>query len=180
LYDSPFEVYVLLLILELDWLFNRYAGDAEPQDLDNPAVEELSINSNTGMDYTLLPPKNAMESFEDAFSMFSSTVTDRDFSLYKFTRYRAHYNCLAKGVELPHSILRGPWTEETIQYLFWIMVAGGELNWTTSTTGEVRTNRFSTSSNANEHADRLARLQRRGDGRELKSGLAVARDGYLG
>ena len=107
--------------------------------MDNTGLENSSIDSILPKISIPFASKSAAPSFDDAFSRFSSIVTDRNFTLDEFPAHQEQYCCLAKGVELPHSILRGPWGEEEIRYLFWVMDAGGELNWTTSTTGEVRT-----------------------------------------
>jgi hypothetical protein len=40
-------------------------------------------------------------------------------------------------VEIPHSLLLGPWSEEMIRHLFWVVKNGGCVNWVTSSTGEV-------------------------------------------
>ncbi|POS86351.1 hypothetical protein EPUL_001494, partial [Erysiphe pulchra] len=42
----------------------------------------------------------------------------------------------AIGVEIPSSLLSGPWTDEDIKLLFWTIKSGAELNWLNSTTGE--------------------------------------------
>lgn len=44
---------------------------------------------------------------------------------------------LAKSVEIPHSLLRGPWSEEKVRYLYWITKSGGHIDWHSSTNGEV-------------------------------------------
>jgi len=131
-------------VVQLGLPFDRYARNINLQDsyIDIDLFGDLPINS----DLTTIDTSPAQEStlaiFEDAFSRFSSIVTNRNFSLYNYLRYQEKQCLLARGVELPHTILRGPWTKETIEYLFWVMDAGGELNWTTSTTGEVSTTEF--------------------------------------
>lgn len=40
-------------------------------------------------------------------------------------------------LEIPHSLLRGPWSEERLKHLFWFVRAGAEIRWTDSTSGEV-------------------------------------------
>lgn len=42
-------------------------------------------------------------------------------------------------VEIPDSVLHGPWSEEKVKRLFWITRAGVQIRWTDSTTGEVYT-----------------------------------------
>ncbi|RKF62807.1 putative actin cortical patch protein, partial [Erysiphe neolycopersici] len=43
---------------------------------------------------------------------------------------------VAIGVEIPSSLLSGPWTDEDIKLLFWTIKSGAELNWLSSTAGE--------------------------------------------
>jgi hypothetical protein len=44
---------------------------------------------------------------------------------------------LAEGVEIPSSLLLGPWTEDNIKLLFWLIRAGARIDWVNSTSGEV-------------------------------------------
>jgi hypothetical protein len=41
------------------------------------------------------------------------------------------------GVQIPQSLLSGPWTEEMVKRLFWLSKSGASINWLTSTDGEV-------------------------------------------
>ena len=161
MYDSRHMRWEVVLKLRLDLHLNRSTRDPEPQDSESMDPENLPANSNLALEDNLLPRKSASESFEDSFSEFSDIVTHRNFTLNEFPDHQEDYHCLAKGVELPHSILCRPWTEETIQYLFWVMNAGGTLNWTTSTTGEASTIETRVRIiGINKHSDCLARLQR--------------------
>jgi len=47
------------------------------------------------------------------------------------------YMDVEDGVEIPPSLLTGPWTEEMVKYLFWMVKSGARLEWLTSTSGEV-------------------------------------------
>jgi hypothetical protein len=47
---------------------------------------------------------------------------------------------VADGVEIPGSLLLGPWTEEMLKHLFWIKKSGASIDWINSTSGEVRSN----------------------------------------
>jgi hypothetical protein len=44
---------------------------------------------------------------------------------------------VSDGIEIPDSLLQGPWTEDKIKYLFWLVKSGAEVDWVTSTSGEV-------------------------------------------
>jgi len=44
---------------------------------------------------------------------------------------------LVMGVEIPSSLLLGPWTEDNIKLLFWLIKAGARIDWVNSTSGEV-------------------------------------------
>jgi len=41
-------------------------------------------------------------------------------------------------VEIPESLLLGPWSEEQIKLLFWLVKSGVRVDWRDSTSGEVR------------------------------------------
>jgi hypothetical protein len=79
----------------------------------------------------------ATEYFDNDFTSFSEFTQERDrFSI------RRHYNWdvnrdLATGVEIPSSLLLGPWTEDSIKLLFWLIKAGARIDWIGSTSGEV-------------------------------------------
>jgi hypothetical protein len=44
---------------------------------------------------------------------------------------------VADGVEIPNSLLLGPWTDEMVKHLFWIIKSGAVIDWLNSTSGEV-------------------------------------------
>ncbi|KAI6249060.1 hypothetical protein HI914_02759 [Erysiphe necator] len=44
---------------------------------------------------------------------------------------------VAKGVEIPKSLLSGPWSDEDIKHLFWTIKSGAELSWLNSIAGEM-------------------------------------------
>jgi hypothetical protein len=50
--------------------------------------------------------------------------------------YNTYLN-LADGVEIPSGLLLGPWDEQKIRHLYWIVRGGAKVDWVTSTTGEV-------------------------------------------
>lgn len=49
------------------------------------------------------------------------------------------YVDVASNVEIPQSLLLGPWTEEMTRHLYWLVKGGAQFDWLTSTTGEVST-----------------------------------------
>jgi hypothetical protein len=75
--------------------------------------------------------------FEEDFMAFSNYVErqieNRTSVFYKWDTYID----FAGGVEIPRSLLLGPWTEEMIRHLYWMVKGGAQLNWLTSTSGEV-------------------------------------------
>lgn len=95
--------------------------DLEPSPVDKRVVQNNELSR---------------KSFDEAFSDFSDRVTNNNYTQLSFPDPYERL-CVAEGMEIPHSILRGPWTEESVRYLFLIMNFGGRVNWTTSTTGEV-------------------------------------------
>lgn len=40
--------------------------------------------------------------------------------------------------DIPESLLQGPWTADMVEYLFWLIRAEANIEWTNSTNGEVR------------------------------------------
>jgi hypothetical protein len=50
---------------------------------------------------------------------------------------------VADGVEIPNSLLLGPWNDEMIKHLFWIRKSGASIDWLNSTSGEVSRNLYS-------------------------------------
>ena len=44
---------------------------------------------------------------------------------------------VSDGLEIPISLLSGPWSEDMIRYLFWVVKSGAQIDWINSTIGEV-------------------------------------------
>jgi hypothetical protein len=44
---------------------------------------------------------------------------------------------VAEGTQIPISLLMGPWDEDALKYLFWFVNAGAQIDWVSSTSGEV-------------------------------------------
>lgn len=48
-----------------------------------------------------------------------------------------NYANVARGTEIPHTLLMGPWDEEAVKFLFWLVMGGARIDWLASTSGEV-------------------------------------------
>jgi hypothetical protein len=84
-----------------------------------------------------VPNKLPSEYFEDDFKVFSDLVQNRRFSKHKDACWDTYIG-VSDGTEIPHTLLLGPWTEESTRHLFWMVKFGGaELEWVTSAIGEV-------------------------------------------
>ncbi|KAB8294966.1 hypothetical protein EYC80_006919 [Monilinia laxa] len=46
------------------------------------------------------------------------------------------YINLPRDTEIPHTLLMGPWDEEAVRFLFWLVMGGVRIDWLTSTSGE--------------------------------------------
>ncbi|PMD27778.1 hypothetical protein NA56DRAFT_640553 [Hyaloscypha hepaticicola] len=98
----------------------------KPEYFSKPQQEDETLSKLTATEY-----------FDNDFTSFSEFTQERDrFSI------RRHYNWdvnrdLAAGVEIPSSLLLGPWTEDSIKLLFWLIKAGARIDWVGSTSGEV-------------------------------------------
>lgn len=86
----------------------------------------------TRLERKLTPAKYLDEDFEAFSSDVRGENVDSDFK-----RHWTTYVDVANGLEIPESLLLGPWTEEMVRYLYWLVRGGAELNWLTSTSGEV-------------------------------------------
>jgi hypothetical protein len=87
-----------------------------------------------------LSQKPVIECFNEDFVAFlhvANNLEHVDFQLICNIGCRQETTDLAKGTEIPHSLLLGPWTEEMIRHLYWLVKSGATLNWLTSTSGEV-------------------------------------------
>ncbi|TGO75120.1 hypothetical protein BELL_0233g00100 [Botrytis elliptica] len=47
-----------------------------------------------------------------------------------------NYANVARGTEIPHTLLMGPWDEEAVKFLFWLVMGGARIDWLASTSGE--------------------------------------------
>lgn len=79
----------------------------------------------------------ASEYFEADFMTFMTFVTQAQEGMFWKDIIWDTNKDLARGVEIPHSLLCGPWSEEKVRYLYWIIKSGGHIDWHSSTNGEV-------------------------------------------
>lgn len=75
--------------------------------------------------------------FVEDFTAFSSY--SRNLHNFNLNHNWATYFDVANGLEIPQSLLLGPWTEEMTKFLYWLVKGGAGLDWLTSTSGEVIT-----------------------------------------
>lgn len=111
-----------------------------------PNEEERDRHFIQGNPDLVLDPKiKVAERFSTDFQCFLDSIKKPDFNINwnidktiidANTEYQRRD--IAKGVEIPHSLLLGPWTEDMTQYLYWLAKSGATVNWVTSTSGEVR------------------------------------------
>jgi hypothetical protein len=85
-----------------------------------------------------LPPRvTATEYFEADFQTFTTYITQVE---QNTSCDDVNWNTcadVALGINIPESLLSGPWTEEKIRYLFWMTKSGARIDWLISTSGEV-------------------------------------------
>jgi hypothetical protein len=79
-----------------------------------------------------LKPADFFEEDFSAFSTYESRNSDEEFSFQWLT-----YGDVSQDLEIPQSLLLGPWDEETTRFLFWLVKGGAQLEWLNSTSGEV-------------------------------------------
>lgn len=100
------------------------------------------------MDVAFLPPETdqlvppaprkivQLEYLEDDFRTFSNSILGKDLNRIKDCSWNTYIG-VADGTEIPHGLLLGPWTEESIMYLYWMVKSGAKLEWVKSIIGEV-------------------------------------------
>lgn len=75
--------------------------------------------------------------FEEDFTAFSNYVERQIENRTSLVYSWSTYIDFAGGLEIPRSLLLGPWTEEMIRYLYWMLKGGAQVDWLASTSGEV-------------------------------------------
>jgi hypothetical protein len=93
--------------------------------------------SSDGLEDETASKLTAMEYFNNDFAGFSKFTRKRDGGApWEDCSWNVNTD-VADGVEIPNSLLLGPWTDEMIKHLFWIKKSGASIDWLNSTSGEV-------------------------------------------
>lgn len=88
----------------------------------------------------LLSPKTAAERFERDFAAFLTSTKNSDpahMLKHPYLEERQKSVDVAYRTEIPHNLLLGPWTDDMVQFLYWLVKSGATLSWDKSTSGEV-------------------------------------------
>ena len=85
-----------------------------------------------------IPELTATKYFNDDFASFSGFVQEPDGAdIWESCSWYTEKD-VASGVEIPESLLLGPWDETKIKFFFWMVKSGGAtIDWLNSTNGEV-------------------------------------------
>ena len=73
------------------------------------------------------------EDFADFSSLIEQQIESRTVQHYCWDTYVD----VAEGVEIPSSLLLGPWTEDMVKHLYWLVKGNAKIDWITSISGEV-------------------------------------------
>jgi hypothetical protein len=80
----------------------------------------------------------ATEYFNADFYTFTACITQpEEYSHCNDIDWSCNHD-VASAVQIPQSLLSGPWTEEKIRHLYWMRKSGAQIDWLGSTSGEVR------------------------------------------
>jgi len=79
--------------------------------------------------------KNDLASFRTKVEL----LKDGEPQLCRPTNDERQYSCLGvhRQTEIPTSLLSGPWTEQNIELLFWLVRGGAMIDYSNSSAGEV-------------------------------------------
>lgn len=77
------------------------------------------------------------EHFEERFETFKGLVAAHVFIESPFEDATYIHTSLADGVEIPESLLLGPWDDEMVKHLYWFYEGHGKVDSVHSTHGEV-------------------------------------------
>ncbi|KAE8440571.1 hypothetical protein EG329_007229 [Mollisiaceae sp. DMI_Dod_QoI] len=85
-----------------------------------------------------LPQMTPHEYLETDFQGFSNLILGQRDGGWLWDQCSWDRNSdVADGIELPQSLLSGPWDEDMLKYLFWLTKSGAGIDWLNSTNGEV-------------------------------------------
>jgi hypothetical protein len=85
---------------------------------------------------TQSPKRMPSQYLDEDFTMFTEIVESKYLPLLEDISWDTYIG-VAHGIEIPQTLLVGPWTEETTRHLYWMVKSGAQLEWVTSTIGEV-------------------------------------------
>jgi len=77
------------------------------------------------------------QDLDDDFTDFCTTCSEDDGPAIWDTCNWQSATELAYGVEIPINLLAGPWTDEMLKHLYWLVKSGASIDWVQSTLGEV-------------------------------------------
>jgi len=92
-----------------------------------------SMEEDPGIRLTRKEPSSF---FDEDFSTFSNIVQNNDASFLENTSWDT-YKEVEDEVDFPDTLLLGPWTEDMIRYLYWLVKSGARLEWLANNSGEV-------------------------------------------
>lgn len=86
---------------------------------------------------------SAVRLFDNDFAKFcyifrrAEQTPDFNMKIQHLSGSKIHdYVNMATGTEIPNTLLIGPWDEEAIKFLYWLVMGGARIDWLTSTSGE--------------------------------------------
>ncbi|KUJ23528.1 uncharacterized protein LY89DRAFT_635836 [Mollisia scopiformis] len=105
------------------------ADNNPPSDDDDSSAEETDNPTKI----------TAREHLDTDFQDFSDVVLnweESDGCLLDYCHLGLNFD-VADAIEIPSSLLSGPWNEDTLKYLFWLITSGASIDWCHTTSGEV-------------------------------------------
>ncbi|KAI9056147.1 hypothetical protein LZ554_001075 [Drepanopeziza brunnea f. sp. 'monogermtubi'] len=132
-----------VLLKAQDLWIQKYAKDRvfKPlyflQDL-NPVSEEEKEGQNDQerSGNTPVPTITQEEYLNIDYTAFENTISSSTDDNWPSTSWTTHSH-LSPSVEIPHTLLLGPFTPPSLRHLFYLIKSGAKLSWHSSTSGEV-------------------------------------------
>ncbi|TGO28531.1 hypothetical protein BPAE_0026g00210 [Botrytis paeoniae] len=120
--------------LALGMIAIHHRDDIEGIDPKNASAAEL-------LDNDFAKYCNAFQRMDVSHTTDASEIMDFMSSLVEkreqiFDLGIRNYANVARGTEIPHTLLMGPWDEEAVKFLFWLVMGGARIDWLASTSGE--------------------------------------------
>lgn len=111
----------------------RYEIETDMEDVDPKTASATELLNNDFAKY-----RYAFERMDRTSDLFTAGISNLNLAVEHLKRLNVPtYVNVAKGTEIPHTLLMGPWNEEAIRFLFWLVMGGARIDWLTSTSGEV-------------------------------------------